>query len=121
MATIAYASVAKPDTLDMQSVSVIKWAAMGNADAGQAIRVSNFSDRSVQVTGTWGGATIVLEGSNDGSTYFTLNDPFNVAISKTAGFLSGVIEACLWVRPRTSGGTGTALDVVLFCRGNIKV
>ena len=93
---------------------------MGNGDAGTPIEFPLLSDRSVQVTGTFGsGGTVVLEGSNDGgTTWTTLKDPFGTALSFTAAGLSQVVEGALQMRPRITAGDGTTdLNVILFMRG----
>jgi hypothetical protein len=95
---------------------VVTWTPLGNADSGSAYTTVGFPDRSVQVTGTFGGATVVFEGSNDGSNYVTLSDPLGNAISVTGADLFQVSELPLWVRPRTSGGTGTAVTVMMVAR-----
>jgi hypothetical protein len=98
-----------------------KWA-LGNADSGQAVNLVEFPDKSVEIVGTWGGATGVLEGSNDddgsgaAGTYTTLNDPSSNALSFTANAQKQVTEVTAWTRPRTSGGTGTAVVASLTVR-----
>lgn len=95
---------------------LISWASMGDADTGEALEILNGSVRSVQIAGTFGSATVVLEGSLDGSNYITLNDLQGSAISKTAAGLEGVAELTRYVRPKTSGGTGTSITVTVLVR-----
>lgn len=52
------------------------------------------------------------KGSNDGVTYFTLVDPFNVALSFTVAALAQVLPICLWIRPRVSGGAAASINVI---------
>jgi hypothetical protein len=100
-----------------QSVVTVTFTAVGDADSGAPIQLSEYADRSVQATGTWDSATLVWQGSNDGTTWFTLNDPDGNAISKTANFLESVMELTKYARPTTSGGQGsTDIDVVVTCR-----
>jgi hypothetical protein len=62
----------------------------------------------VQFAGTLSvGGTIVLEGSNDGVTYYTLTDPQGNAISKTALGIEAVQEVVRFVRPRVTAGDGS--------------
>ena len=93
------------------------WPNMGDDDSGLAQSGSPLSDKSVQVTGTWGGATLVLQGSNDGDTWFTLNDPAGVDISFTANGLMQILEGTRFTRPVTSAGAGTDVTVALIERG----
>jgi hypothetical protein len=59
---------------------VTTWTPLAAAgDVGQPLQRTDLADRSIQVTGTFAGATIVLEGSNDGANYFTLSNPAGTA------------------------------------------
>ena len=62
----------------------LSWDAMGDDTTGDAAQVGSYADKTVQFAGTWGGATAVLEGSMDGTTWFTLTDYQGAAISATA-------------------------------------
>lgn len=94
------------------------WAALAAGETGDAAAlVAAFADRSIQFTGTFGGATVVLQGSNDGTNYFTLKDPFGNDVSVTAAALVQVLEVTLHTRPKVTGGDGTtALAAVLLAR-----
>ena len=87
---------------------IAAWSGLLNGDDGYPLETGDWADYCVQVGGTFGaGGTIVLEGSNDGSTYFTLNDVQASAISKTSAALEQVAEAPRYVRPRVTAGDGT--------------
>lgn len=94
------------------NVAVYTWPALATGDTGQPLQGPGFTDASYQVGGTFGGATVIIEGSNDGTNYITLVDPFNVALSFTAAALAQVLPICLWIRPRISGGSGAAINVI---------
>ena len=65
----------------------------------------DYVDRTVQVKGTFGAdGTILIEGSNHGGTYATLNDPQGTALSITAAKLEQIMEVPLLMRPRLSDG-----------------
>jgi hypothetical protein len=77
----------------------------------------NFADRTFQVSGTWGGATFQWQGSNDGTTWFMLNDPFGVDLTASANALYAVAEGPLYMRPMlTVPGSGASLVVRLVAR-----
>ena len=101
------------------------WEAMGDDDVGAALDPNgggiNFADKTVQAVGTWGSATFVLQGSNDGVVWFTLDDPLGDVISQTVDGLAPVLENPLYIRPKTSGGTGTDVDVVLSGRATLQL
>lgn len=93
------------------------WA-LGDADAGDPTPKAISSDRSVQVEGTFAGASVVIEGSNDGGTnYHTLTDPLGNALTFTVAGLKQVMEVVQLLRPRSSGGSGAALVVSLVSKG----
>jgi len=100
---------------------VVTWASLAaSGDVGQALQRTDLVDRSVQVTGTFSGATIVFEGSNDGTNYFTLSSPSGTALSFTAAGLMQVTEATAWVRPHVTAGSGASLTVTLTARRTLR-
>ena len=116
MAAVAFAS----DNLSNSvGINGLKWEGLNTTDTtGTPIYISRKTDRSVQIGGTFGGGTVTIEGSNDGTTYFTLNDLQGSAISKTAAALEGVAEVVKWIRPKVTGGDGTTdIDVYLVAVG----
>lgn len=98
---------------------IVTWETLTSANAvGQAFQMPAWSDRSVQFVGTFDSATVVLQGSNDGTNWVTLGDPQGNAISKTSAALEGVSEITRYVRPSTSGGSGSQdIDVYLLVTG----
>ena len=103
------------------------WAAMGNADVGAALDPDGggiaFADKTVQIVATlYGGATIVIQGSNDGTNWFTLTNPNNDNLSFTTGDqLEAILENPLYIRPKTSGGTDTVIGVILAGRATLQL
>lgn len=100
---------------------VIQWGPLLSGDTAQPViddsNVTGYADRSVQVNGTFGGATVALAGSNDGVNFETLSDPTGVALSFTANKLKAVLEAPRQIKPVISAGDGTtAVTVSLFMR-----
>jgi len=93
---------------------VVTWANIGDSDTCTAYDTGGFSGRSVQVSGTFGSATIVLQGSNDGSNYVTLTDPQGNAISKTSAAFEQIEEMTRYLKPGTSGGTNSNTTVTVF-------
>jgi len=63
--------------------------------------------KSFQVEGTFGSATVICQGSNDGTNYETLHDLNGNAVSFTAAGLKSVEEVVRYVRPSASGGSGS--------------
>jgi hypothetical protein len=112
MAVIAYTLASLEPQVWGNNAAIYTWAAMATGDTGAPLQGPGFTDASYQVGGTFGGATVVIEGSNDGTTYGTLVDPFNVALSWTAANgPTQVLPICRYIRPRISGGSGAAITV----------
>lgn len=88
---------------------------------GAILELPGAPDRSVQFAGTWGSATIALEGSNDGTNFVTLTDPAGTDISATEGSpLFAVLANVRYLRPRlTSVGSGAAVTAVLVSRADL--
>ena len=103
------------------SVKKFVWTLTGT-DAGYPIPFSEWADRSIQFAGTWGGGTIVWEGSNDGgTTYFTLTDAQTTAISKTADALEQIVEVTEYARPRASVSvTSVVCSLVVRRQTNLR-
>lgn len=107
-----------PTTDYQKNVALVSWSGLLNTDDGRAWLAEDFADMCIQVAGTFGvGGTVVFEGSNDGSNWFTLNDAQGTAVSKTAAAIEQVVEAPRFVRPRVTAGDGTTnLVAVLYAR-----
>ncbi len=95
------------------------WAGLTTGDVGDALRYAGHADRTVQVFGTFGGATVTLQGSLDGTNWATLNDAQGDPISITAAKIESVTEAVRFTRPSVSGGSGASLTVMLFMRNTM--
>ena len=78
--------------------------------------MGRYSERTVQVSGTFGSATVVVEGSNDGTNWFALTKPAATAISFTAAGGASIVENPLYVRPKSTGGTASAILVTIAGR-----
>lgn len=116
MATIQ-GTVTRATDGGVTDVWLATWPAMGNADTGTAVAMSGAADRSVQIEGTFAGATVVLQGSNDGSNWQSLTDPQGNAISKAAAALEQISELTRYIRPTTSGGGGSSITVTVLLKG----
>lgn len=97
------------------------YATMANGDTGVPIheRWSDFSDRVVQVLGTFGaGGNVRIQGTLDsGTTYATLTDPQGNALDVTAAKIEQILEGVPVMRPNITAGDGTtAITVVITAR-----
>lgn len=95
----------------------VLWEAMGDDDDGTPIIVGERPDGSVQPVGTFGGATVTLQGSNDGVNWVSLTDEASTAVTFTATGLRMFLPRCWQVRVITAGGSGTDIDVYMVLGG----
>ncbi len=111
MATIALTTT---DRNKVNGATLLTWEALGNADDGAPYAMPYAADITVQVIGTFGGATVKLQGSNDGTNWFDLTKRGGTSaasVTAAGGFSANEMPA--FIRPATSGGTGTDVDVIV--------
>lgn len=72
-----------------------------------------YRDRSIQMIGSTN--TLNWEGSLDGSTFATLNDPGLTPLALTGPGMHEVLEAALYMRPNNAGA-GTVTVILLAAR-----
>ena len=97
------------------------WETLTETDTdGDAYTNPQAADVSVEAIGTFGGATISLEGSNvlspGASDWVAVHDVAGTAIAFTEAGCALVAENMLHLRPSVSGGSGTDVDVHLIAR-----
>ena len=97
------------------SIATATWT-MGGADTGVPVALTDWYDRSIQISGTFGAATVTIQGSNDGTNWSTLRDPASVALTFTTADIKQLLELSIYLRVITTGGTGTTLSVVMAGR-----
>ena len=103
--------------LGLSNVRVETWETLTESDTAGPRIIPFKSDKTVSVTGTFGTATVVIQGSNDGTNWFTLTDAADAALSFTAAGLSEILENPLYIRPSASGGTGQDVDIIITAVG----
>lgn len=93
---------------------------LGDAEASKYLERASFPDANVQITGTYGSATVVVEVSNDAQTWLTAKNYDGDSLSFTSGNQFELIrENSKYVRVRTSGGSGTDIDAIIHAnQGN---
>lgn len=85
---------------------------------GTPIEWVQWADRCFTASGTWGGATLTIQGSNDGVVWLPLsNAAGGTAATFTADGLKSIIELPRYVRPNlTVAGAGATVTVTLLAR-----
>ena len=112
MTTIALTST---DRDSINGAIVLRWNAMGNADDGAPFAVPFKASITMQASGTFGGAAVALQGSNDGTNWAPLQwkGKTATALSLTSAGIAESVECPAFIRPVTSGGTGTSLNIAI--------
>lgn len=95
---------------------VASWSPLAAGDTGAPVSLSDYADRSVQVTGTFNGSTVTIQGTNNGIDWNTLNDALGNPLTFTTAGLKSVLENVAQIRPSVAGGTAIALSVNLLVR-----
>jgi hypothetical protein len=106
---------------DNGAVIKVTWNGLNNnGNIGVPVQMALHSDRCIEVRGTFDGATVVLEGSNGGSGYYTLTNPAGSALTFTAAGLKQVVEGPQFVRPNVTSNinNNTAIVADLILRRN---
>lgn len=97
---------------------LLSWALTTTNTDGAPLEWTQWADRCFQAVGTWGGATLTIEGSNDGTNWAPLsNAAGGTAATFTANGAKTIIELPRYVRPNlTTPGSGAAVAVTLLAR-----
>jgi len=95
----------------------VTWSAVTTGDTGSAFTAAGYVHGFVTFAGTFnGGTTVILQGSNDGTTWAALENPNGDAISATAAGGFEVRTGARYVRPSVSSGSADSVNVVLHMK-----
>lgn len=88
----------------------VKWEGITDGDTGAPFTPPDgYTEGAVQVSGTFGGSTLTMQGSlDDGANYASLGITF------TSAGIEGLVNPVENIRPSESSGTGVDLDVTLI-------
>jgi hypothetical protein len=102
------------------AVKQFLWVLTTADHTGDAVINVDFADRTLTAVGTWGGATMTVEGSNDGTNWMPLSDAAGAADATAAtNKAMTVVELTRFIRPRlTTPGSGATVTVVLLARNS---
>lgn len=101
------------------SVPRLTWADIVTGDTVEPYGISSQAGvaGAIQIDGTFGGTTVTLQGSNDGTTYFGLKDIAGNLITATAAAYFEFTTAALYIKPALASGSANAVDVTVMLRG----
>lgn len=109
------------DFIQAQAAKVprITWAGIVTGDTIVSLPVNAQAAvaGAIQISGTFGGATVAFQASNDGTNFYTMKDLAGTDISATAAGLFEFTTAALYIRPSISGGSANSVDAILSLRG----
>jgi len=110
MAEIEYT---KPDRAPFANVWT--WADVTESDTFEPVMIERqLFAYSMQVSGTFGGASVALHGSIDGTNYVALTDSSGTAFAVTAdGIVSGG-DLVKYLKPVATGGTSQSLTISII-------
>lgn len=80
-------------------------------------------DRSFQVFGTFGGGTVILEGSNEigaPTNWVGLRNPAGTALSFTVAGLMQILEFTRHMRARVTAGAGVSVTCIVYCGRSVR-
>lgn len=103
----------------VSGAKLFTYTTVDSADTPSAIQVEGSSPAIgfLQVTGTFGGATVKLQLSNNGTNWVDARNlqgaPIAILAAGGEEFSTGAIH----VRPLVTGGTGTSLQISIAFRG----
>lgn len=95
------------------------WDGLRANEEGEAYEVVGTSERSVQVEGELDGASVAIEGSNDGIHYHALTSPPGLSLAFRSVGIEAIAEVTRYLRPRVIGGDlGTHLTITILVRAS---
>jgi hypothetical protein len=107
-----------PTVTNRDDVVEIVWVLTSTDRDGFSAEWYRWADQTWVATGTWGGATLTLEGSADATTWVPLsNAAGGAAATATANKAITVVELPRYIRPNlTVAGSGATVTVTLLAR-----
>lgn len=72
---------------------------------------------SVQISGTFGGATVKLQHSNDGVVWFDAKDVLGNTVTATTNAIFEVSLSSAYFRPSIASGSANDVDIRIVLRG----
>lgn len=108
-------TITKPN--DRDDLVLASWAiTTANLD-GLKVEFGQWADRCFTASGTWGGATLAIQGSNDGTNWMTLNIASSGTATASADKAMQIVETPRYVRPYlTTAGSGAVITVMMLAR-----
>lgn len=100
------------------TIQTITWTGVSTADTMTGILLRNACGAigCMQVSGTFGGSTVTLQGSNDATNYYPITDAAGNDIAVTVAGLVEFSTAAAYIKPASAGGVADDVTVVVVLR-----
>lgn len=90
------------------------WIGITESDEGNPITVpSHVRELAFQVTGTFGGGTFQLQGSNDGTNYIVLQDVAGTDVGSTTGKVWRIANMPKFIKPKATAGSSSSVNAYI--------
>ena len=100
---------------NIRGVKLHKWSNITTADTAGPLSLPAFADKTFQITGTYGTATVSLQGSMDNATYGVTH---SFDATDITGYIGNEpvapIENCLFMKPVIATPDGTT-SLTVWC------
>lgn len=109
------------ESASLQRRGMLGYWLLNEGDTAEPLECLRFSDKSIHMFGTWGGATVAMVGGNDPakSQFDDLYDTGGAKITQSAARGAWVVLPNLYViKPTITGGVGAAITVAVASHGN---
>jgi hypothetical protein len=102
-----------------EGIFYVEWEGIATSDTivGYPLKNRYGLNAAAQITGTFDGATVKIQVSNDNSTYYDIKDIHGVAVSATDAALFDIGTSAGYIRPSITAGTGDSVTVRIVFRG----
>jgi len=102
-------------------VPYVIWSGIVTGDTlvAFAVRDGQARNAAVQISGTFGGATVALNSSNDNTTFFAMKDrsAAGTALSATAAAIFEFQSSAAYLKPVVTSGSANSINVIVILRG----
>ena len=102
-----------------EGIPYVIWEAIATGDTIEAFALPEQWGLagSIQLSGTFGGATVKLQHGNDGTTWFDAVDINNTGVSATANAIFEISLSSAYFTVDIASGSGNDVDVIMVLRG----
>lgn len=106
--------------VSIRDVPRVIWSGIAAGDTFNAFTLTQQYGlaASVQLVGTFGGATITMQVSNDGTNWATAKDLQGNDITFTSTGYRELSLSAAYIRPAIAAGAGVSLSAIMVVRGS---